>query len=68
MPQPYTWLTFSAGARSCIGKQLALTEIKIIVIQMLRKFKMSMETTDLIMKMNNFSYQPQALKTKFVKK
>jgi cytochrome P450 len=68
MPKPYTWLTFSAGARSCIGKQLALTEIKIILIQMLRKFKMSMETTDLIMKMHNFSYQPQVLKTKFIKK
>lgn len=24
-PKPYTWLTFSAGARSCIGKQLALS-------------------------------------------
>ncbi len=23
--KPFTWLTFSAGARSCIGKQLALS-------------------------------------------
>jgi cytochrome P450 len=42
MPKPFTWLTFSAGARSCLGKQLALTEIKIIIIQILRKYTVSM--------------------------
>lgn len=29
---------------------------------------MTMETQDLIMKLENFTYQPQKLKTKFVKK
>jgi cytochrome P450 len=24
-PEPYTWMNFSAGFRSCVGKQLALT-------------------------------------------
>lgn len=50
-PKPFSWLTFSAGPRSCIGKQLALSELKIIAIQLLRKYDMSMETTDLTMKM-----------------
>lgn len=67
-PKPFTWLTFSAGARSCIGKQLALTELKIITIQFLRKYNMTMETQDLVMKLHNFSYQPQKLTTKFVEK
>ena len=35
---------------------------------MLRKYNMSMETTDLVMKVHNFSYQPQKFMTKFVKK
>lgn len=62
-PQPFTWLTFSAGARSCIGKQLALMELKIILVQMLRKYNLKMETQDLVMKLRNFSYQPQKLIT-----
>jgi cytochrome P450 len=61
-------LTFSAGGRSCLGKQLALSELKIIVIQIFRKYEMTMSTNDLIMKMHNFSYQPQNFTTKFVKK
>lgn len=64
MPKPFTWLTFSAGARSCLGKQLALTELKAIVIQTVRKYRLEMQTTDLTMKMHNFSYQPQKLLTK----
>ena len=67
-PKPFTWLTFSAGPRSCLGKQLALTEIKVIVIQFLRKYKLKLETTDFIMKMENFSYQPQKFMTKFTAK
>ncbi len=56
MPKPFTWLIFSAGARSRLGKQLALTELKI-----LRKYNISTQTTDLTMKMHNFSYQPQKI-------
>jgi cytochrome P450 len=40
--KPFTWLTFSAGQRSCLGKQLALLELKIIVIQILRRYEIKM--------------------------
>ena len=67
-PKPYTWLTFSAGPRSCIGKQLAFMEMKLIVIHLLRQYELSMETQELTMKLENFSYQPQKLMTTLRKK
>lgn len=65
-PKPFTWLTFSAGARSCIGKQLALLEIKVMVIQLFRKYNLSMGTQELVMRMRNLSYEPQKLMTRLV--
>ena len=41
-PKPFSWLTFSAGPRSCIGKQLAMLEMKLIAIHLLRKYEMEM--------------------------
>jgi cytochrome P450 len=48
-----------------LGKQLALTELKIIVVQVLKNYSLAMGTKELIMKMHNFSYQPQRLETEF---
>ena len=35
-PEPFTWIPFSAGPRTCIGRQLAEMEMKIIVIKFLK--------------------------------
>ena len=64
-PEPYTYLTFSAGPRSCVGKQLAQLEMKLIVITLMRNYEMEMETTDLELKLENLSYQPQKMKMRF---
>ncbi|RUS19436.1 cytochrome P450 [Endogone sp. FLAS-F59071] len=34
----YAWLPFSTGARGCIGRVLAMQEIKIVLAKLLRKF------------------------------
>lgn len=65
VPKPFTWLPFSAGPRSCVGKTLAQIEMKVIVIKLIKKYKMSLEESELKMKMVNFSYQPQKMETKF---
>lgn len=43
-PKPYTWLTFSAGPRVCIGRQLAEIEIKMVVVNLFMKYDLKMET------------------------
>lgn len=45
-PKPYTWMAFSSGARNCLGRHLALLELRLIVIQFLRKYDLTLETTD----------------------
>ena len=66
-PKPYTALTFSAGPRSCIGKQLAQLEMKLMTVIIFMNYDLTMETTDLVMKLENFSYQPQTMNVKFRK-
>ena len=43
-PKPYTWLTFSAGPRVCIGRQLAEIETKMVVVNLFMKYELKMET------------------------
>lgn len=40
-PTPYEYLPFGCGAHSCIGKYFAQLEIKLILIMILREFKLS---------------------------
>ena len=43
-------------------------EMKLIVIKLMRDYEMEMETMDLELKMENLSYQPQKMKTRFKKR
>ena len=36
---PYTWRPFGSGNRNCLGQRLAITEMKIFMAMLLRKFK-----------------------------
>jgi cytochrome P450 len=38
MKHRYAWMPFSMGPRQCIGNNLAMMEIKIMLIHLLRKF------------------------------
>ena len=37
---PYDWLPFGSGPRSCIGMRLALSEIKVSICYILRNYKL----------------------------
>lgn len=39
LQQPFTYLPFGAGPRSCLGVQLGLLEIKLTLLHILRKFR-----------------------------
>ena len=67
VPKPYTMLTFSAGPRSCVGKQLAQLEMKMMTVIIFMNYELKMETTELEMSMQSFSYQPQMMKVEFRK-
>ncbi|KAK3316797.1 cytochrome P450 3A5 [Apodospora peruviana] len=36
---PHAMITFSAGSRNCIGKVFAMLELKILLVELLRKFR-----------------------------
>jgi cytochrome P450 len=48
--EPYSFIPFSAGQKSCIGKYLALMESKLIVIGFLTNFEI--ERTDVPLRMH----------------
>lgn len=55
--EPYSFIPFSAGQRSCIGKYLALMETKLMVIGFLTRF--NLERTDVPLRLHaKFLYEP----------
>lgn len=55
--EPYSFIPFSAGQKSCIGKYLALMETKLIVIAFLTNF--NIKRTDVPLRMHaKFLYEP----------
>lgn len=63
----YTVLGFSAGARNCIGKQLAHLEVKIAVIKMIQRYSsFSLESDDLTLKVGML-YESEDFKIIFSK-
>ena len=42
--KPFTYMPFMAGPRSCIGKNFAMLEMKIIVSQIIQNFEFSTHT------------------------
>ena len=55
--EPYSFIPFSAGSRSCIGKYLALMEAKLILIKILELFEV--ERTPVSLRMHaKFLYEP----------
>jgi cytochrome P450 len=55
--ESYSFIPFSAGRKSCIGKYLALMETKIIVIQLLNEF--DFERTEVPLRLRaRFLYEP----------
>lgn len=43
--RPFSYLTFSSGPRSCIGERLAMLEIKIMLIELLRGFSIEVNSS-----------------------
>ena len=55
--EAYSFIPFSAGTRSCIGKYLALMETKLIIIYLLNNFEF--ERTEVPLRLQaRFLYEP----------
>lgn len=66
--QPFCFNSFSHGIRGCIGKHLALQEMKTFTVYFCSKFECEFETLEFTLNMCGFAYEPQPIKMKFWKK
>lgn len=65
---PFAFLGFSAGPKSCMGKQLAYLESKIILIKLLKRYERFELPPGKRKMVRRFMYEPESFKTKFFKK
>ena len=64
---PFAVCGWSAGPRSCIGKQLALLQVKIAMVKLLKRYKsIEIPEKDVAMVMS-FSYEPEPFEMIFEK-
>lgn len=67
---PYAYQPFSAGLRICIGQKFALLEIKTVLVEILREFKIQLGSKDFEIDMRNttLSYAENGVQVKFIKR
>lgn len=63
---PFAVCGFSAGPRTCIGKQLALLQVKISLVKLIKRYESIKVPEDVVMIMT-FSYEPEPFETIFEK-
>ncbi|EDW74369.1 uncharacterized protein Dwil_GK21423 [Drosophila willistoni] len=62
--KPFSYLPFGIGQRSCIGNRMALMEVKSLIYQLIRNFKLEpspRSTSDMMNSIAGFRMQPREL-------
>lgn len=65
-PEPFSFMTFSAGTRSCIGRQLSITELRTILATVVRGFDLLVEDSKKEMVFYEFAYNLKGVEFKLV--
>ncbi|ELU00337.1 hypothetical protein CAPTEDRAFT_229084 [Capitella teleta] len=65
---PYHWLPFGFGPRNCVGMRMALIEMKIALVHIVRNFKITTSEPNQKLVRNNLSGSPLNLKLKVEKR
>uniref|UniRef100_A0A336KFI5 CSON009392 protein n=1 Tax=Culicoides sonorensis TaxID=179676 RepID=A0A336KFI5_CULSO len=67
---PYAYQPFSSGLRNCIGQKFALLEMKTIMIEILREFKIALgyENFEVDLKHGSLLFSANGVQVKFIKR
>jgi cytochrome P450 len=61
-PEPYTWMNFSAGARGCVGRLLAMTEMKTALTTLMTSYDLKIKDEGKRLKFIGFGVQLENVK------